>query len=508
MLSRGRWARVGGPVFACLAVLAFAAPAANAHPEECLSGAAAWAAVIPLTDQAFTGGDGTCTPASVAARYDTSGATLGPGETDGRNLRLVTNLPKTGAHAGTSNFNSDLAFSGRYAFQGNYAGFQITDVSNPSAPQIVSQVLCPGSQNDISVWNNLLFLSTDSSRSDDSCQSVAKPVTDPTAWEGIKIFDVSDVTNPRYIKSVETDCGSHTHTLVPDGDRVLLYVSSYILGPTGVGPDCQLPHDKISIVEVPLGAPTTASVIAEPVLFPDGGYDGSNNYTAQTTGCHDITVYRAKDLAAGACMGDGILMDISHPANPKVVAKMFDANFAFWHSATISHDAQQVLFTDERGGGAGAECNPTVGPQRGADAVYSIRKRTRPVFMSYFKIPRTQTATENCVAHNGNLLPIPGRDILVQAWYQGGTSVIDWTNGNRIHELAWWDRGPFTDENGNAALAGAWSSYWYNGRIYSNEIQRGFDVVRFTGLASLLSLVTPRLPYLNAQTQEPPRRWW
>jgi hypothetical protein len=505
MVVRGRRARVGVPLVVCLAVLAFAAPAANAHPQQCLSGAAAWAAVTPWSSETFAGGDEACTPARAIARSDTSGATLEPGETDGRNLRLVTNLPKTGTLTGV---NSDLAFWGKYAFQGNYNGFQITDISDRDAPRIVSQVLCPGSQNDVSVWKNLLFLSTDSSRSDDSCASTTKPVTDPTAWEGIKVFDISDVTNPRYVKSVETKCGSHTHTLVPDGDRVLLYVSSYLLGQSSVGPDCQYPHDKISIVEVPLASPQSASVIAEPVLFPQGGHPGDAT-TTETTGCHDITVYRAKDLAAGACMGNGIIMDISDPAAPRVLASVTDPNFAFWHSATISHDGRQVLFTDEKGGGVTPECNPTTGPQRGADAVYSIRDRRRPAFMSYFKIPRTQTDTENCVAHNGNLLPIPGRDILVQAWYQGGISVIDWTNGRRIHELAWWDRGPWTDASGNPALgAGEWSSYWYNGRIFSNEIQRGFDVHKLSGLPSLLALATQRLPYLNAQTQEPPRLWW
>ena len=302
-------------------------------------------------------------------------------------------------------------------------------------------MLCPGSQNDISVWKNLLFLSTDSSRSDDSCASVPKPVTDATAWEGIKVFDISDVRNPRYVKSVETKCGSHTHTLVPDGNRALLYVSSY--SPNATYPDCQPPHDLISIVEVPLAQPAAARVIAEPVLFPDGGYAGQNGYTRATDGCHDITVYPAIDLAAGACMGQGVIMDISEPAQPRVLSNIYDDNFAFWHSATISHDGKQVLFTDERGGGSGAECNPTVGPTKGADAVYSIRNPRKPRFLSYFKIPRTQAASENCVAHNGNLLPIRGRDIMVQAWYQGGVSVIDWTDGKRIKELAWFDRGPY-----------------------------------------------------------------
>ncbi len=505
MAVRGRRARVGISLVVCLAVAAFAAPAANAHPESCLTGAAAWAAMTPWSEDSFVGGDAGCAPSGAAARYDTSGAQLEPGETDGRNLRLVANRPQ---QAPLVNINSDLAFWGKYAFQGNYNGFAINDISNPDAPQIVSQVLCPGSQNDISVWKNLLFLSTDSSRSDDSCASTTLPVSVKEAWEGIKVFDITDKANPRYIKSVETDCGSHTHTLVPDGDDVFIYVSSYILG-TATGPDCQLPHDKISIIKVPVANPTAAAIVAEPVLFPDGGYDGANGYTTPTTGCHDITVYPAKDLAAGACMGDGILMDIKDPAKPKVIARMFDDNFEFWHSATISHDARQVLFTDEKGGGVTAECDPDAGPKRGADAIYNIRDRRRPAFLSYFKLPRTQSETENCVAHNGNLLPVPGLDILVQAWYQGGISVIDWTNGRRPHEIAWWDRGPYLDANGNpSAAAGEWSSYWYNGRIYSNEIARGFDVHRLSGLPSLLKLVTQRLPYVNAQTQEPPRLWW
>ena len=281
-------------------------------------------------------------------------------------------------------------------------------------------------------------------------------------------------------------------------------MSSY--SPNATFPDCRPPHDLISIVEVPLNDPTAASVIAEPVLFPDGGYDGSNGYTRATDGCHDITVYPAIDLAAGACMGQGVLMDISKPDKPKVLSNIYDDNFAFWHSATISHDGKQVLFTDERGGGSGAECNPTVGPTKGADEVYSIKNPRKPKFLSYFKIPRTQSATENCVAHNGNLLPIRGRDILVQAWYQGGVSVIDWTNGRNIKELAWFDRGPLDETR--LVLGGSWSSYWYNGRIFSNEIQRGFDVLKLTGVPGLLPLLTQRVPYLNAQTQEPLRRWW
>jgi hypothetical protein len=503
MLVRG--VRAGFAIAACLVACAlFVAPSGQAHPEECLSGAATWTAVAGFDEEKFLadGTDGTCLPAAVAANYDDSGAKLDVGQTGTKNLKLLANLPKTGALAGEANFNSDLAFKGDLAFQGNYNGFQVTDISDPENPQIVSQVLCPGSQNDISVWEDLLFLSTDSSRSDDSCASTALPATEKAAWEGIKVFDIADPRNPRYVASVETKCGSHTHTLVPDGDRALLYVSSY--GPNATFPDCRPPHDLISIVEVPLDTPEDASLLREDVLFPDGGYDGSNGYTRATSGCHDITVYPALDIAAGACMGEGVIMDISDPADPEVLSSIFDPNFAFWHSATISHDGSKVLFTDERGGGSGAECNPTVGPTKGADAIYDITDRENPRFLSYWKMPRTQANSENCVAHNGNLLPTADRDVMVQAWYQGGVSVIDWTDGSNVKELAWFDRGPYADRVPPGPLAGSWSSYWYNGKIYSNEIQRGFDVLILTGPAR--ANTGGKLPYMNAQTQEPLRK--
>lgn len=321
------------------------------------------------------------------------------------NVKHLANVPKQGPFAGPNDFGTDIAFTGRHAIAGNYTGFVIYDISRPNAPTIVSQVSCPGSQNDVSVAANgtLLFLSTDSSRSDDSCQSTTKPVSDPTAWEGIKIFDISDKANPRYIKSVETQCGSHTHTLIP-GKRgtAYLYVSSYILptwlvGSPNVGPDCQEAHDKISIVKVPLSAPTTASVVATPVLFPDGGNPGNpgrpdnpvpgDDTWVPTTGCHDITAYPEKDIAAGACMGDGALFDISNPERPKVITTTRDTtNFAFWHSATFNQRANKVVFTDELGGGVAATCNPTVGPLKGANGIYDIvgkGSRAKLVFRGY-----------------------------------------------------------------------------------------------------------------------------
>ena len=355
-----------------------------------------------------------------------------------KNIELVANIPRQGPLE--SETYSDLAFWGDYAFQGSYGGFTIYDIKHPHKPKVVTQVHCPGGQGDISVTSDgkLLFLSVDAPRTDDSCMSSGSSPANPTAWEGIRIFDISDLRNPRYIKSVRTDCGSHTHTLVPDdsGDRVYLYISSY--GPSPLFPNCQPPHDSISIVEVPLDNPTDASVIAKPNLFPDGGAPG-------TAGCHDITVFPEEDLAAGACMGEGVLIDISDPANPYVITSVTDSNFAFYHSATFTNDGKRVVFTDELGGGVGATCNEVVGPQHGADAIYDIvgeGDNRELVFRSYFKIPRHQLDTENCVAHNGSLIPVKGRDIMVQAWYMGGLSIWDFTDSTRPREIGYFERGP------------------------------------------------------------------
>lgn len=410
-----------------------------------------------------------CLTESEVAELEESAGTasiLPGGETaSSSNLSLVSNLPKEGPFATTSALNSDLAFQGKYVFAGNYNGFTVYDIRNPRVPEPVSQVLCPGSQNDISVYGNLLFLSTDSPRTDDSCQSAAGSVANPAHWEGMKIFDISDVRNPRYVSAVRTDCGSHTHTLVPGDDSVYIYVSSY--GPNANAAYCKPPHDKISIIDVPLDAPEDAAIVATPVLFPDAGNQGRN-----TAGCHDITAYPHLGLAAGACMGDGVVMDITDPVNPVILDQVRDPNFAFWHSATFNNDGTSIIFTDELGGGSGPTCNPTVGPVRGANAIYTWDGDSLE-FASYYKIPREQANTENCVAHNGSLIPVPGKDIFVQAWYQGGISVFDFTDPYNPTEFAWFDRGTFDAEG---TIAGAWSTYYYNGFIYSNEIQRGFDV--------------------------------
>ncbi|MER7459575.1 hypothetical protein [Micromonospora sp. NPDC126480] len=407
------------------------------------------------------------------------------------NLRLIANLPKQAPFDTTAAFGTDIAFQGPFAYVGNYEGFTIYNIANPAAPKIMSTVHCPGSQNDISVHGNLLFLSTDSSRSDDSCASTSQSAREKESWEGIKVFDVSNPVKPRYVKSVETACGSHTHTLVPGKDKktVYLYVSSY--SPSASFPDCQPPHDSISIVKVPVKSPTDAAVVATPNLFPDGGY-------RNTSGCHDITVFPEKDLAAGACMGDGILLDISDREAPRVVHEVRDTvNFAFWHSATFNNAGTKVVFTDELGGGSGATCNETVGPNRGADAIYDIVDGEL-VFRSYFKIPRANANTENCVAHNGSLIPVPGRDVMVQAWYQGGISVWEFTDSANPREIGYWERGPLSDTQ--LILGGSWSAYYYNGHIYSSDIQKGFDVIEIDQ-ASIPGAKTHHYTRLNVQTQ-------
>jgi hypothetical protein len=420
-----------------------------------------------------------------------------------KNVQQVANLPKTAPLTAT---NSDLAFQGRYAYQGNYNGFNVIDISEPEDPQVVSSVLCPGSQNDVSVHGDLLFVSTDSRRTDDSCAStVAKSLTD--YWEGIKIFDVSDPAEPRYVKSVETDCGSHTHTLVPGttDDVVYLYVSSYDVGTAA---DCQAPHDKISIVEVPVDAPDQAFLASEPVVHPDGGNPGDPEgtpypyRTRASTGCHDITVFPEKNLAAGACMGDGVLWDISDRTQLREIDRVQDDEyFAFWHSATFNNAGTKVVFTDELGGGGTATCVEGMDPKRGADGIYDIvgeGDSRELVFRSYYKIPRLQSDSENCVAHNGSLIPVDGKDLMVQSWYMGGVSVWDFTDSANPVEIGYWERGPVAE--GDSTGGGTWSAYWYNGYVYSSDLGKGFDVLKVTG-PEVAKAQGVKFDRLNVQTQ-------
>ncbi len=452
---------------------------------------------------------GNCLPGNDIAKLRGGTSGLQPGEqASSPNARLVANLPKQGAFDSLSALNTDLAFQGKYAFAGNYNGFTVYDISRPTKPKAVTQVVCPGSQNDVSVYDDILVLSTDSSRSDSSCQSTTQPATQKSSWEGVKVFDISDPRKPEYVAAVETPCGSHTHTLAPERSKghgkakghgaknLYVYVSSY--SPDASFPDCQPPLDSISVVKVPVEKPSAAAMVSQPVLFPDGG-NPKGNYSSETSGCHDLTAYPSKDVMAGACMGDGILLDISDRAKPKVTERVRDTeNFAFWHSATFNNDATKVVFTDELGGGGAPTCNETVGKTKGANGIYDITRKGSLKFRSYYKIPRPQANTENCVAHNGSLVPVKGRDVMVQAWYQGGWSMFDFTDSAKPKEIAWFDRGP--QDADTLTVSGPWSTYYYNGYIYSNEIQRGFDVFKVVD-RRIKSAERVRFGELNPQSQ-------
>ncbi len=462
-------------------------------------GAIASVAGAVLLLGACAGGPAPSGPVATTGSAST-GTTPGPsasedGYAHSPNARRVANVPLSAPFDGEEAWGTDLAFQGDFAFSGNYEGFTIHDISDPAKPKVVTRVVCPGGQNDISVSGNLLFLSVDEPRDDDTCESGHGDENE--GWEGIRIFDISDKTHPRYIRSLATSCGSHTHTLVPgkDAANVYLYVSSF--GPFPDSVNCKPPHDSIAIVEVPVTDPAKARIVAQPVLFTDGNDESK---PGATSGCHDITVYPEKDLAAGACLGNGILMDISDRTAPKVLQEITDTeNFSIWHSATFSNDASQVIFSDELGGGVSPTCDAKTGPTRGADAVYDISSDGKLKRRGYFKIPRYQTAAENCVAHNGSLLPVPNKTIMVQAWYQGGVSVIDFTDADHPKELAYVDPGPLST-TGEPKLGGSWSAYYYNGYIYSSDIIKGLDVIALDD-----PLTDPaksvKLDELNAQTQ-------
>jgi hypothetical protein len=519
------------------------------------------------------------------------------------NLRVLSRMrPAPGFERST---NSDLAFSGKYAIQGNYNGWQIWDISNPSQPSLAAAYVCPASQSDVSVYGNLLFVSGEglSGRLDCGTQGVRDTVS-TDRLRGLRIFDISDIRNPRNVGNVQTCRGSHTHTVVADpDDRENVYV--YISGSAGVRSPSELPGCvggnptenpnsvlfRIEVIKVPLAHPERAAIVSSPRIFNDltapprhgeapedvaraaataaaarargeftvkvqgmervagtqfiqplldsivkqrGGTgaataadsaalraglqgivdrmfaeDGDDGPQPGPTQCHDITVYPAVGLAGGACEGYGMLLDIRDPVNPVRIAAVADSNFSYWHSAAFNNDGTKVLFSDEWGGGGQAKCRATDRPEWGANAIFTIENNRDMRFRSYYKLPAAQTALENCVAHNGSLIPIPGRDVMVQAWYQGGISVFDWTDAGRPREIAYHDRGP--SDSTRMGPGGSWSAYWYNGVIVSSEISRGLDIFELTPSQHLTqneidAAKTVKLDHLNPQGQ--PRFVW
>ncbi len=454
--------------------------------------------------------------------------------------------------------NSDLAFQGNHLFQGNFYGVSIYDISHPANAALLTSIVCPGGQGDVSVYKNLMFMSVempngrldcgvegfppeppppadedkdkdkdknkvnaddkDKVSADDKDKDKGDkdkdkdkekekkhriPVAQKDRFRGVRIFDISDVQNPKQVAAVQTCRGSHTHTLVTDPndkENVYIYVSgtSFVRQPeelagcSGEKPDKD-PNTalfRIDVIKVPVAAPQDAKVVSSPRVFIDartGAVNGLNNggthgkkgaeKPADTDQCHDITVYSAMGLAAGACSGNGIVLDIKDPVHPKRLDAVNDPNYSYWHSASFSNDGSKVVFTDEWGGGLGARCRPNDPSKWGADAIFRL-KDDKLSFANYYKLPAAQGDTENCVAHNGSLIPVPGRDIEVQAWYQGGISVMDFTDPASPFEIAYFDRGPIDPKM--LVLGGEWSAYWYNGYIYGSEIARGLDVFQLT----------------------------
>jgi LVIVD repeat-containing protein len=498
---------------------------------------------------------------------------------------MVSTTPPTGKFLGVT--NSDLAFTGKYAVQGNYNGFQVYDISNPTKPKVVMTYLCPASQSDVSVYKSLLFVSGESTsgRLDCGIQGVPEPIS-KDRLRGIRIFDISNIDKPKYVANVQTCRGSHTHTVVTDPrDKENVYI--YVSGSSRVRSPDELPgcadgpiedpnsaRFRLEVIRVPLADPQKAAIVSSPRIFyglappprrvepgrggnagagADAAAGGAAGAAAGAAGatagapsaasgapsaaagaanaaagaaaanaagggrgadptgrnsgpnqCHDITVYPEIGLAGGACGGYGLLLDISDVANPKRIDQAADINMSFWHSATFSNDGSKILFSDEWGGGSQPRCRETDKLEWGADALFTIDSNRKMHFKSYYKMPAPQTSLENCVAHNGSLIPIPGREVMVQGWYQGGISVFDWTDVSTPKEIAFFDRGPV--DSTRMISGGSWSVYWYNGLIVSSEIARGLDIYELVpnGLISqneLDAAKTVRFEYLNAQEQ-------
>ncbi|ANY19465.1 hypothetical protein A6F68_00940 [Tsuneonella dongtanensis] len=388
--------------------------------------------------------------------------------------------------------NTDMAFSGDLLVAGNYHGFNVYRLGDGGMPSLVSSVVCPGGQGDVSIAGNLLVMSVEEGRGRVDCGlqgNMERATAD--RFRGLRLFDISNPAMPRQVGQVQTCRGSHTHSIVSADDKRLVVYAS---GTGGVRRTeelaicTDLPGDdtalfSIDVIEVPVANPAAARIVDRPRVFATGGQiaglwrggdhgEGTQD-TSETDQCHDITVFPAKKLAAGACSGNGIILDISDPLKPRRIDDVTDRGFAYWHSATFSNDGSKVLFTDEWGGGARPRCQAGDPTNWGANAFYAI-ENGKLVYRGTYKLPAPQGDKENCVAHNGSIIPVPGRDIFVQAWYQGGISVIDFTDPANVKEIAYFDRGPVDKDQ--LVTGGYWSAYWYRGRIYATEITRGLDV--------------------------------
>jgi hypothetical protein len=439
-------------------------------------------------------------------------------------MRLVSFSPKPAefdSARGLAFINSDLAFRDHYVYQGNFSGFTIWDVKNPAKPVRVAVVPCVTSQGDPSIIGNLLFISAEGGGNRNDCAKGG--VQDPADhMAGVRIYDVSDPTKPKLVKNVQTCKGSHTHTVIPSPtDKGVVYI--YVSGNQNARPETELagckngtdPADetnslyRLDVIKVPLAHPEQAEVVTGARIFTglapaprrtgDADRRRAREARMQADGppppptgprnCHDVTAYPAIHLLAGACASYGLLVDISNPEKPVRLDARSDTNFSLWHTAVFSNDGSKVVFTDEWGGGTAPNCQAKSMMEMGGNTTLTISADRKFTQHAYFKIPSAQTAQENCVSHNGGLVPVPGRDIMVQGWYQGGVDVIDFTDPDHPFEIAYFDRGPVDPppapgDTANAAISrqrgtigGSWGAYYWNGYIYSSELARGFDVL-------------------------------
>jgi hypothetical protein len=512
------------------------------------------------------------------------------------NLKVLSQTPPSAKFVGIT--NSDLAFTGNYAIQGSYAGYQIWDISNPSQPTLKTAFYCPASQSDVSVYRNLLFVSGEglTGRLDCGGEGV-KDTVSKERLRGLRIFDITDIANPKNVGNVQTCRGSHTHTVLvdpKDPDNVYVYISgssrvrssNELAGCVSAAPssDSNSALFRIEVIKVPVAHPEQAAIVSSPRIFNNlvaparhgesdvdlsdaakeladarakgafiatmrgreqpvpsfivkpaldsivaarGGTGAATSADSAAlravlpaiiakrmaptpgtenlgpTQCHDITVYPAIGRAGGACEGYGMLLDIRDPAHPVRLSAVSDSNFSYWHSATFNNDGTKILFSDEWGGGGQPKCRATDKKEWGADAIFALVD-DKMVFQSYYKMPAPQTKFENCVAHNGSLVPIPGRDVMIQSWYQGGISLFDWTDAAHPQEIAFFDRGPI--DSTRMQSGGSWSVYWYNGVMVSSEIARGLDIVELTPSAFISkneidAARTVHFDYLNTQGQ-------
>ena len=434
--------------------------------------------------------------------------------------------------------NTDMAFRDNILIAGSYHGFNIYELNDDGIPLLKSSVICPGGQGDVSIVGDLLIMSVEQNRGRIDCglEGVnSEPSED--RFRGIRIFDISDLLRPQQVGLVQTCRGSHTHSVVgmsSDNQKIIVYNS----GTSNVRDQEELescfediPGDnrtalfRIDIIEIPIQNPEESEIVSSPTVFADnqtgvlaglwrGGDHGDDTQrTSRTDQCHDITVFPSANIAAGACSGNGILFDISDPYNPQRIDVVTDTGFAYWHSATFNNDGTKVVFTDEWGGGGRPRCRAWDPLNWGANAIYDIVDK-KLIFKSHYKMPAPQKESENCVAHNGSIIPIPGKDIFVQAWYQGGISLIDFTDSDNPIEIGFFDRGPIDEEN--LITGGYWSAYYYRGKIYATEIVRGLDVFQLTESEFLsqaqIDMAMKAMPAFGPENvfnpqQQVPTRW-